>query len=231
MKELWVLTCAMKWGCSSVCITLSTSTQNSVLLSEKQPQDDHSWSLTLKYASLLMEPMLSEPETLWHLHLCGAWFPHSWLQHSSSRELRLQGWFVIYQAQKHTVNSRRELLSPSFYGLCGDRRNWWRNCASYVYTSQLQVAALELHKHTMMEIPFLPLTFFLIDICKLLGSSYIRFREMSTLRVNAFICTRQMHIFRQSLVCPTKLPYPEGCLKTCHNNSEHILHLKGLAYM
>lgn len=56
-------------------------------------------------------------------------------------------------------------------------------------------------------------------------------RNEHTFKVNAFICTWQMHIFRQSLVCPTKLPYPAGCLKTCHNNSEHILHLKDLAYM
>lgn len=172
---------AMKWGCSSACIALSSSTQKSVLLREKQPQDDHSWSLMLKDASLLMEPILSEPETVWHLHLCGAWFPHSWLLHSSSCGLRLQGWFVIHQAQRHTVNSGTELLSPFFYGFFGDRRNWWRSCASYKYTSQLQVAALELHKHTMLEILFLPLTFFLVDICNILGSSYVRVREMSSL--------------------------------------------------
>ena len=129
--------CDVKWGCSfqATCTVLPISTRNTALLRERQPQDDHSWSLVLKYASLKMEPVLNAPETLQHWHLCSAWFPPRRLQHSFSHGLRLLGWFLIEWAQTHAgdIESKAELQSPFLYGFCGARSNCCRSCASYIH--------------------------------------------------------------------------------------------------
>lgn len=37
---------------------------------------------------------------------------------------------------------------------------------------------------------------------------------------------RHVHMSRQSLGSLTELPYLQGCVKVCHDNSQHVLHLR-----
>lgn len=174
----------MKWGCSSqpTSTMLPTSTQNTALLREERPQDDHGWNLVLKYAWLKMGPILNEPETLQHLQLCGTWFPPSRLQHSPSQGLRLQGWFPIAWAQKH-AGDREQNRAPVTFPL------WllWsqKKLVEDLGTLYTPASCNFLHRSSTNTLGLwcrsCLLNFFLADICNIVGSSYIRVREMRAL--------------------------------------------------